>query len=635
MSQAIGTMQLMNVLGAQQNVPPELAQKLDKLEGSCKDFEAIFTGKLLEVMRKTVPQNELINGGRAEEIFTGMLDEEMSKMMAEGNGLGVAKMMFEQMKQQLLQGKGLQDPKLMELGKELLKSQLENGKDGQGTSQMLIPAQGLTPANPQINDATDLLLQNSNLNANAQTPALDPNSLLVDQMADDDQNAVTPQLLNTEAAEIPVGNNNLTDILKQLLDKNQATSVQTDKTADQNNLVGQQATQNLTDPKAVQDLTDRQAIQDLLAKMVNGNTKGQQVPVLHTMIVPENQKGIQVPENNGQVNQPVSTLNPADAAKSQSDLLNNLTQKIANVTVEETGSSPIQQAAVNELNKVEQDKQNGNENVFAVQPSEDGLKQEAVNTYRRIHLGDEKAGFSRRISRNLETEQTQDVALQPKGDTLNLDERRFTIARNDAQMTDLSANALPQNGKSQTIDTSATRPDLTALTNDLNSRMKRMDVLNQSKMADAIKNIEEPAKIINQIVKKAELLLKNGMSEMKIELEPKQLGQIKISVVMQNDVLTAKIFAKNDAVGDIIRTNLNQLGSSLKDLGYNVGSFDVSSGGDYENPGQQPQPSDSQNNGRGSFAGMLDNQEPDNTVWPEQPLLIYQAKGIYSFDVVA
>jgi peptidoglycan hydrolase FlgJ len=68
-----------------------------KLKAACDSFEALFTQQLLKQMRATVPENPLFGGGSAEQIYTEMLDAELSKEMTGSGGLGISRLLFEYM----------------------------------------------------------------------------------------------------------------------------------------------------------------------------------------------------------------------------------------------------------------------------------------------------------------------------------------------------------------------------------------------------------------------------------------------------------------------------------------------------------------------------------------------------------
>jgi flagellar protein FlgJ len=66
----------------------------DRLEKACGDFEAIFVQQLFKTMRASIPEAGLFNGGRAEEIYTSMLDQHVAEKMAHGqSGIGLANQM--------------------------------------------------------------------------------------------------------------------------------------------------------------------------------------------------------------------------------------------------------------------------------------------------------------------------------------------------------------------------------------------------------------------------------------------------------------------------------------------------------------------------------------------------------------
>lgn len=59
---------------------------------AAEDFEAMFLGEMLQPMFSTVEVNETFGGGSAEEMWRGLMVEEMSKQIARQGGLGIAPM---------------------------------------------------------------------------------------------------------------------------------------------------------------------------------------------------------------------------------------------------------------------------------------------------------------------------------------------------------------------------------------------------------------------------------------------------------------------------------------------------------------------------------------------------------------
>lgn len=71
----------------------------EKLMEVCKEFEGIFLNMMLKEMKKTVPDTGLIEKSQGSKIFEEMYMEELSNEVSKGdNGIGIAKMMYDQFK---------------------------------------------------------------------------------------------------------------------------------------------------------------------------------------------------------------------------------------------------------------------------------------------------------------------------------------------------------------------------------------------------------------------------------------------------------------------------------------------------------------------------------------------------------
>ena len=62
----------------------------EQLRAATRELEAYFLHVLIREMRKTVPRNEILNGGKAEEIFQDFLDEQIALEMARSGRFGLA-----------------------------------------------------------------------------------------------------------------------------------------------------------------------------------------------------------------------------------------------------------------------------------------------------------------------------------------------------------------------------------------------------------------------------------------------------------------------------------------------------------------------------------------------------------------
>lgn len=60
-------------------------------------FEGFFHGLLLRSMRNAVRENPRFHGGAGEKVFRGLYDNEIAGRIAENGGLGIAKMVENQL----------------------------------------------------------------------------------------------------------------------------------------------------------------------------------------------------------------------------------------------------------------------------------------------------------------------------------------------------------------------------------------------------------------------------------------------------------------------------------------------------------------------------------------------------------
>ena len=78
------------------------AEKRDKdLKKACEGFEAMFLNMMYRQMRATVPEDTLFGESNALKIFQDMRDDERMKNVAAGGGIGIADMMYKQLKPQV------------------------------------------------------------------------------------------------------------------------------------------------------------------------------------------------------------------------------------------------------------------------------------------------------------------------------------------------------------------------------------------------------------------------------------------------------------------------------------------------------------------------------------------------------
>ena len=77
--------------------PKSNIQNEPELRDACLEMESLFIHHLLKEMRATIDKSGFISGGRAEEIYTSMLDAETAKNISTRGGIGLAQMLLHQL----------------------------------------------------------------------------------------------------------------------------------------------------------------------------------------------------------------------------------------------------------------------------------------------------------------------------------------------------------------------------------------------------------------------------------------------------------------------------------------------------------------------------------------------------------
>jgi flagellar protein FlgJ len=103
-------------------VPPEKVSNYDptsrqkeesRLKDASKQFEQVFMMQMLKEMDKSVQKSDVFGEGKDEETFKDMLNQERAKAWSESGGVGLAQLIYEQMRSQIADkkpGEQGQDP---------------------------------------------------------------------------------------------------------------------------------------------------------------------------------------------------------------------------------------------------------------------------------------------------------------------------------------------------------------------------------------------------------------------------------------------------------------------------------------------------------------------------------------------
>jgi flagellar hook-length control protein FliK len=81
--------------------------------------------------------------------------------------------------------------------------------------------------------------------------------------------------------------------------------------------------------------------------------------------------------------------------------------------------------------------------------------------------------------------------------------------------------------------------------------------------------------VINQINEKMSNAIRNGVTEVRVQLRPESLGDVTVKIRIEGDVVTAKIQVENQQVKAIVENNFQSLKDSLSQHNIQTGSLEV------------------------------------------------------------
>lgn len=96
----------------------------------------------------------------------------------------------------------------------------------------------------------------------------------------------------------------------------------------------------------------------------------------------------------------------------------------------------------------------------------------------------------------------------------------------------------------------------------------------------------EAAEAIPELAERMQAVMTTERSEVRIQLKPEHLGELKIRVAVEQGVVSAEFVAESQAVKSLIEANLPELRSALQDMGSTVSELAVYVGG-HEQPSEQ------------------------------------------------
>jgi flagellar hook-length control protein FliK len=84
--------------------------------------------------------------------------------------------------------------------------------------------------------------------------------------------------------------------------------------------------------------------------------------------------------------------------------------------------------------------------------------------------------------------------------------------------------------------------------------------------------------VMNQITERLQTAIRSGLTEIRLQLRPESLGEVKLQIRVEGDVVFARIHVESQQVKQIVETNLQSLKESLMQQHLSCGSLEVSVG---------------------------------------------------------
>jgi flagellar hook-length control protein FliK len=144
---------------------------------------------------------------------------------------------------------------------------------------------------------------------------------------------------------------------------------------------------------------------------------------------------------------------------------------------------------------------------------------------------------------------------------------------------------LAENDKNQPLKANMPEKELVELPENRESGknlpgFKMEHMLQDNNFRNAGKPIQEkswvdPEKFMEQVVRKAEVMIKQNSSQIRIQLHPEFLGKMTIKLVLEDGLLTARFITENHQVKHLLESNLNSLRQSLESQGIRVEKTEV------------------------------------------------------------
>ena len=106
--------------------------------------------------------------------------------------------------------------------------------------------------------------------------------------------------------------------------------------------------------------------------------------------------------------------------------------------------------------------------------------------------------------------------------------------------------------------------------NSFDTLLNSKDISSVNERLNQIFDFAEQDNVLDQVVKKVEIDLKSGQTEMRMQLKPENLGEVQMKVVVEDGKLNAHFLTSTTTAKEALEANVQQLKQSLQEQGVRV-----------------------------------------------------------------
>lgn len=122
-----------------------------------------------------------------------------------------------------------------------------------------------------------------------------------------------------------------------------------------------------------------------------------------------------------------------------------------------------------------------------------------------------------------------------------------------------------------------------------------MQAFRPERPAPLQQQIQQPQRVLNQVVRAAQFGLKEGRDEVKLLLKPQNLGWVKVKIAVEGQKVMARILVEREGVRDLLEHNLHSLNQALQNQNLKVSNIVIELLGENEQQAKESNEGKKQN----------------------------------------